>query len=229
MLHSSLASAEGSHEARNKLSNTDWTWTSGAHDCEDILAAFAFYQRSNYFADRCLNLSAVVLELRLTVQFCSEVRLWPGWLLLTRKASGKCIPVIHGTDVDCGHAMLEVIVNLMNFAGAVETMRNGSACTAARDVQDSDESREWSAEDDNVWGNVLQRLLTALCQQRMHEEREDSVTRARRRLDIVEEMEEPPPYCQVMLSFHSAAAVMPLLCVLQYCLLFLTYFVAAQF
>ena len=32
-----------------------------------------------------------------------------------------------------------------------------------------------------------------------------------------------------MLSFHSAAAAMSVLCVLQYCLLFLTYFVAAQF
>ena len=104
------------------------------------------------------------------------------------------IPEIHSTDVDCGHAMLQVIVNLINFAGAMETMRNESACTAARDVQDSDESREWSAEDDNVWGNVLQRLLTALCQKRMHEQREDSVKRARRRLDIVEKMEEPPPY-----------------------------------
>ena len=89
--------------------------------------------------------------------------------------------------------MLEVIVNLVNFAGALETVRNENTCTAAPDVQDSDESRKWRAEDDNVWGNVLQRLLTALCQKRMHEQREDSVKRARRRLDIVEEMEEPPP------------------------------------
>ena len=181
-------------EARKKLRNIDWSWTSGTHDCEDILAAFAFYQRSNEFADRCLNLSAVVLELRLTVQFFSQERLWPGWLLLTSTASVLRIPEIHSTDVDCGHAMLQVIVSLINFAGAMETMRNESACTAARDAQDGDESWKWGAEDDNVWGNVLQRLLTALCQKRMHEQREDSVKRARRRLDIVEEMEEPPPY-----------------------------------
>ena len=67
--------------------------------------------------------------------------------------------MIHGTDVHCGHAMLQVIVNLMNFAGATEPMRNESACTAARDVQDSDESREWSAEDDNVWGNVFVKMF----------------------------------------------------------------------
>ena len=181
-------------EARNKLRKIDWSWTSGAHDCEDILAAFALYQRSNEFPDRCLNLSAVVIELRLTVQFVLQERLWPGWLLLTSKASSKRTPEIHATGVDCGRAMLEVIVNLMNFAGAMQKMQNESAYTAAPDVQDSDECGKWRGEDDIAWGNVLQRLLTALCQKRMHEQREDSVKRARRSLDIVEEMEEPPAW-----------------------------------
>ena len=181
-------------EARKKLRNIDWSWTSGAHDCEDILEAFSKYQGSNDFADRCLNLSAVVLELRLTVQFFSQERLWPGWLLLNSTASVLRIPEIHSTDVECGHAMLEVIASLINFAGAMETMRHESACSAARDAQDGEESWKWGAEDDNVWGNVLQRLLTALCKKRLHEQREDSVRRARRRLDIVQEMEEPPAW-----------------------------------
>ena len=89
---------------------------------------------------------------------------------------------------------MEVIVNLMNLAGAMQKMQNESAYTAAPDVQGSDECGKWRGEDDIAWGNVLQRLLTALCQKRMHEQREDSVKRARRSLDIVEEMEEPPAW-----------------------------------
>ena len=107
----------------------------------------------------------------------------------------KRIPETYETDVNCRHAMLAVIVDLVNFAGGgvIKTVRNENSCTAAPDVQDSEESQKWSAEDDSVWGNVLQRLLTALCQKQMHEQREDSVKRARRRLDIVVDMGEPPP------------------------------------
>ena len=46
-------------EARKTLRNIAWSWASGAHDCEDILAAFSKYQGSNDFPDLCLNVSAV--------------------------------------------------------------------------------------------------------------------------------------------------------------------------
>ena len=55
--------------ARSKIAATDWFWATSRKDCEHILASFENYQRSNTFADRCLNLSAVVMEVRLTVQF----------------------------------------------------------------------------------------------------------------------------------------------------------------
>ena len=75
----------------------------------------------------------------------------------------------------------------------METVRNENTCTAAPDVQDSDESQKWRAEDDNVWGSVLDRLLSALGQKEKHEQRGDSVKRARRRLDIVVGIDDPPP------------------------------------
>ena len=76
--------------------------------------------------------------------------------------------------------MLEVIVNLMNFAGAMETVRHQETCSAAPHVQDSDESNNCSAEDDNFWGNVLERLLSTRGKKGKHEQREESVKRARR-------------------------------------------------
>ena len=84
-------------------------------------------------------------------------------------------------------------MNLVNFAGAMETVRHENTCTAAPDVQDSEESQKWRAEDDNDWGNVLHRLPLALGQKENHELREDSVKRARRRFDIVVDIDEPPP------------------------------------
>ena len=167
-------------EARKKLRDIDWSWTSRPEDCEDILAAFSDYQRSNDFADRCLNLSAVVIELRLTVQFFSQERLWPRWLVQPNNARFKRIPETHEADVESTHEMLEVMVNLMNFAGAMETVRHQETCSAAPHVQDSDESNNCSAEDDNFWGNVLERLLSTLGKKGKHEQREESVKRARR-------------------------------------------------
>ena len=97
------------------------------------------------------------------------------------------IPEIHSTDIECGDAMLEVIASVINFAGAMETI------SAASDAQDGEESWQWGPEDDYVWGKLLQRLLTALRQKRLHEKPEDSVRRARRRFDILQEVVEPPP------------------------------------
>ena len=55
--------------ARSNIAATDWFWATSREDCEHILASFEYYQRSNTFADRCLNISAVVMEVRLTVHF----------------------------------------------------------------------------------------------------------------------------------------------------------------
>ena len=105
----------------------------------------------------------------------------------------KRIPETHEADVECTDEMLEVIVNLMNFAGAMETVRHQKTCSAAPHVQDSDESHNWRAEEDNFWGNVLERLLSILCQKEKHEQRQESVKRARRCFDIDVDIDEPPP------------------------------------
>ena len=135
----------------------------------------------------------MVIELQLTVQFFSQERLWPRWLVQPNNARFKRIPETHEADVESTHEILEVIVNLMNFAGAMETVRHQKTCSAAPHVQDSDESHNWRPEDDNFWGNVLARLLSTLSQKETHEHRPNSVKRARRCFDIVVDMDEPPP------------------------------------
>ena len=174
------AYSELDQEARRQLTGIDWSWTCRPDDCEDILAAFSEYQRSNDFADRCLNLSAVVIELRLTVQFFSQERLWPRWLLQPNNARLKRIRETHDADVDCGNEMLEVIVNLMNLAGAMESVWHQETCTAAPHVQDGDQTNNSSVQDHNFWGNVLERLLSTLGNKTQNEPREKSVKRGRR-------------------------------------------------
>ena len=174
------AYSELDQEARRQLTGIDWSWTCRPDDCEDILAAFSEYQRSNDFADRCLNLSAVVIELRLTVQFFLQERLWPRWLLQPNNARLKRIRETHDADVDCGNEMLEVIVNLMDLAGAMESVWHQETCTAAPHVQDGDETSNSSVRDHSFWGNVLERLLSTLGNKRQNEPREKSVKRARR-------------------------------------------------
>ena len=63
--------------ARKTLAEIDWSWTSSHEECKDILEAFYEYQRSNDFAPKVFNLSAVVVEIQRSVQYFSRKRLWP--------------------------------------------------------------------------------------------------------------------------------------------------------
>ena len=78
--------------ARKKLAETDWFWVITLEDCDDILASYEVYARSNIFADICLNLSAVVTEVRLTMQFFAQKKLWLRWLMHPNDRLLKSIP-----------------------------------------------------------------------------------------------------------------------------------------
>ena len=114
------------------------------------------------------------------MQFFSQERLWPRWLLQLNNARLKRIRETHDADVDCGNEMLDVIVNLMDLAGAMESVWHQETCTAAPHVQDGDETSNSSVRDHSFWGNVLERLLSTLANKRQNEPREKSVKRARR-------------------------------------------------
>ena len=114
------------------------------------------------------------------MQFFSQERLWPRWLLQPNKARLKRIRETHDADVDCGKEMLEVIVNLMNLAGAMESVWHQETCTAAPHAQDGEETSNSSVRDHSFWGNVLERLLSTFGNKRQNELREKSVKRARR-------------------------------------------------
>ena len=79
-----------------------------ADDVEGILATFQEYQRSNEFAAKCLSLRAVVAEVRLTVKFLSQERLWPPWLMQPTDSLLKRIPDDEDSYVDYGNEMWEV-------------------------------------------------------------------------------------------------------------------------
>ena len=63
--------------ARRTIASAEWCWLSSPSDCVNIREAFATYQDSNEFTRKLLDVKAVVAEIRLTVQYFSQRRLWP--------------------------------------------------------------------------------------------------------------------------------------------------------
>ena len=109
-------------EARRTLAEIGWCWATSRDDVGDILATFQEYQRSNEFDAKCFSLRAVVAEVRLTVKFFSQERLWPPWLMQPTDSLLKRIPGDEGSYIDYGNEMWEVMVDLMNLSSAMESV-----------------------------------------------------------------------------------------------------------
>ena len=164
--------------ARKTLAEIDWSWTSSHEECKDILEAFYEYQRSNEFAPKVLNLSAVVVEIQLTVQYFSRERLWPDWVLQPNDALLKRLPDDHDSYVDYGNEMWEVMVNLMNLSAVMESVWHQETFNAAPHAQYGDRVNRSSVGSYNLRGNVVERLLTLLFKKRRQEPRENGGRRA---------------------------------------------------
>ena len=157
--------------ARKALAELDWSLISSACDCVDILEAFYAYQHSNEFAPRSLNLSAIVAEIRLTVQYFSRQRLWPRWVLQPHDALLKRVRNDHAADVDYGNELWELMVNLMNVSSAIESVVHQEAFNAPAHAPYGDRVNSSRVGSYNVRGNVIERLLSWLVETRLAEPR----------------------------------------------------------
>ena len=166
--------------ARSKIAATDWFWATSREDCEHILASFENYQCSNTFADRCLNLSAVVMKVRLSVHFLSQSKLWPSWLMHPSDKLLKQITETEDAYVDPGNEVWELMVNLMGLSSAMQSVGHQQRFNAAPHAPYGDRSNKSGVGNYNFRGNVLERLLSARYRHAQEQPSDWSAKRARR-------------------------------------------------
>ena len=92
-------------------------------ECENIARAYQVYATKNIFADISLSLSAVVTEVRLTMQVFAQQKLWPSWLLRRNDKALENMPETDDAYVDPGNEVWEVLVNLMGLSSAIASLR----------------------------------------------------------------------------------------------------------
>ena len=156
--------------ARKKIAETDWMWVRSREDCDNILTAYQVYARESIYADICLSLSAVVTEVRLTVQFFAQKKLWPRWLVHPKDKELKNMPETDDAYADPGNEVWELLVNLMGLSSAMESLGHQQRFNAAPHAPYGDRTNKSAVGNYNFRGNVLERLLVTL-QEGMQKER----------------------------------------------------------
>ena len=155
--------------ARRTIASAEWCWLSSPSDCVNILEAFATYQDSNDFTRKLLNVKAVVAEIRLTVQYFSQRRLWPVWVLQPNDRLVRSIPEDEAAYEDFGNENWEALVNLMNLSSVIESVFVQAVFNAPANAVYGDRLNRSSVGSYNFRGNVVERLLTYLLHRRQEE------------------------------------------------------------
>ena len=158
--------------ARRTIASADWSWLPSPSGCVNILEAFATYQGSNVLTRQLLNVKAVVAEIRLTVQFFSQSRLWPVWVLQPNVRFLRRLPQDETAYEDFGNENFEVLVNVMNLSSVIESVFIQEVFNAPANAAYGDRGNKSSVGSYNFRANVVEHLLTFLLQQRQQESRE---------------------------------------------------------
>ena len=127
--------------ARRKMAETDWMSVRTLAEGEDIVWAYQVYAKEGSYADICVSFSAVVTEVRLTMQVFAQRKLWPTWLLRSNDKALENMPETDDAYVDAGNEVWEVVVSLVGLSSAIGSRRQQQRCNY------------------NLRGNVLGRLL----------------------------------------------------------------------
>ena len=154
-------------------------WVRSREDCANILTAYQVYARENIYADIGLSLSAVVTEVRLTVQFFAQEKLWPCWLVHPKDKELKNMPETDDAYDDPGNRVWEVIVNLMGLSSAMESLGHQQIFNAAPHAAYGDRKNKSEVGNYNFRGNVVERLLVTLYEE-MQKERTEPPAKRRR-------------------------------------------------
>ena len=128
--------------ARQQMAETDWMSVRTLAEGEDILSAYQVYAKKGSYADIWFSLSAVVTEVRLTMQFFAQKKLWPRWLMHPNDRLLKSIPETEDAYVDPGNEVSELLVNLMGLSSAMECHGHQQRLNVAPHAPYSDRSNK---------------------------------------------------------------------------------------
>ena len=166
--------------ARQRIADADWTWVHSPEDRANIFTAYEEYARDRTYADIHWSLSAVVTELRFTVQHFSQQKLWPTWLAHPKDKELKNMPDSDDAYDDPGNETWEMIVNLMGFSSVVESLGHKRVFNAAPHATYGDRTNRSGVGNYNFRGNAVERLMVML-QTGMESEGDEEAAKVPRR------------------------------------------------
>ena len=120
------------------------------------------YRQTNEYAQEPLDPKAVVAELRLTVEYFSNEKLWPWWVLQPNEKFVRNLPEHDDAYEDFGNENWEALVNLMNLSSVIPSVYGQEIFNAASNAVYGDRLNRSSVGSYNFRGNVVERLLTYL-------------------------------------------------------------------
>ena len=116
----------------------------------------------NEFAREPLDPKAVVAELRLTVEYFSNKKLWPGWVLQPNERFVRNLRAQDDAYEDFGNENWEALVNLMNLSSVIPSVYGQEIFNAASYAVYGDSVNKSGRDSYNFRGNVAERMLTYL-------------------------------------------------------------------
>ena len=158
------AYTELDQHARRKIAEADVECLSSPGVCKKLREAFATYQETREFTREPLDPKAVVAEIRLTVQYFAQAKLWPDWVLYPNDRRVRSLPDEHDAYEDFGNENWEALVNLMNISSVVHSLGGQAVFNALANAEYGDRVNRSSVGNYNFRGNVLERLLLHLLQ-----------------------------------------------------------------
>ena len=109
-------------------------------------------------------MKAVVAEIRLTVQYFAQEKLWPDWVLYPNHRHVRSMPDDYDGYEDCGSQKLEALVNLMNLSSVIHFVCGQAVFNVPANAEYGDRAKRSSVGNYNFRGNVVGRLLPYLLQ-----------------------------------------------------------------
>ena len=161
------AYTELDQHARRKIAEADMEWLSSPGVCKKLREAFATYQETREFTREPLDPKAVVAEIRLTVQYFAQAKLWPDWLLYPNDGRVRCLQ--YDAYEDFGNENWEALMNLMNLSSVIHSRCGQAALNSHANAEYGDRVNKSSVGNYNFRGNVLERLLPYLLRRRKQE------------------------------------------------------------
>ena len=123
------AYAEVEELARVQMEETNWMSVRTLDEGDDILRAYEVYADEGRYLDICLSLSAVVTEVRLTMQVFAQQKLWPAWFVPRKGRALENMPETVDASADGGNEVWEVVVSLMGLSALKGSRRQRQRCS----------------------------------------------------------------------------------------------------